>query len=319
VKSEIISRPLLILVGPTAIGKTALSLRLAKRYDGEIVSVDSMQVYRHMDIGTAKASLEERCAVPHHLIDIVDPDENYDAARFCVDSLQAIRDIHSRNRLPILTGGTGLYLQSLLQGIFTCAPVDVKIRSELQLRLQTVGLAGLYQELRLIDKGSADKIQANDRQRILRALEIFYSTGIPWSVHLEEQKEQVPSIRFTKILRTGLTDDRQNLYRRINTRCEMMISEGLENETRSLLARGYDKSLKPFSAIGYRHMIEYIDGNWSAEKMVELLARDTRRYAKRQYTWFSRMEELHWFDVSSQAGVLDLIDKWLDLNHGEFQ
>lgn len=310
-KSEIISDPILVLVGPTAIGKTALSLSLAKRFGCEIVSVDSMQVYRHMDIGTAKASKAERAKISHHLIDIADPTENYDAARFAIEALKAIREIHGRGGVPLLTGGTGLYLRALLHGIFPGVPVDEKIREKLHKRLSTEGCSKLHQELISIDRISAERIQEHDVQRVMRALEIFYVSGITWSEHLNEQQKQKPNIIFSKLLQIGLTCDRQQLYNRINMRSQMMIDAGLEDEVENLLSMGYSKSLKPFGAIGYRHMISYIEGELTYEEMVRTLARDTRRYAKRQYTWFSKIEDLLWFEINNPSKIIQLVDKWL--------
>jgi tRNA dimethylallyltransferase len=307
-----IIKPVLVVVGPTAIGKTELSLALAHHFQGEIVSVDSMQVYRYMDIGTAKASRQERAAIPHHLIDIVDPNEDYDAARFATDATRAIGDIHARGKLPLLTGGTGLYLRALLQGIFPGVPVDDKVRSQLRLRLDTEGCSKLHEELAGIDRSSAERIHQNDSQRLLRALEIFYVTGVPWSEHLVEQHGQAPAVTFARVLRVGLTCDRDHLYDRINRRCQTMVAKGLEDEVRALLARGYPRTTKSLGSIGYRHMINYIDGKWSRDDMARLLARDTRRYAKRQYTWFAKMDQLLWFETKDKETIFRLIEEWLE-------
>lgn len=310
-KSPIITKPCLVLVGPTAIGKTDLSLCLARRHGCEIVSVDSMQVYRYMDIGTAKASPSERAEIPHYLIDIIDPDEDYDAARFAKQSLQAIRDIHSRDKIPLLTGGTGLYLRALIDGIFPGVPGDEKIRQTLKVRLLTEGASKLHEELSICDSISAERIHENDTQRLLRALEVFYVSGVPWSKHIARHKKQIEGVRFTNVLQLGLTTDRDILYQRINKRCDRMLKCGLEDEVKNLLAMGYDRALKPFSSIGYRHMINYIDGHWTKDEAVRLLARDTRRYAKRQYTWFSKLRALQWFDVAEKQKVLDTVQVWL--------
>ncbi len=313
---DVFEKPLLVMVGPTAIGKTALSLRIAGQYDCEIVSVDSMQVYRYMDVGTAKASLRERQHIPHHLIDIVDPDENYDAARFAEDALHAIRDIQSRRKLPLLTGGTGLYLRSLLEGIFPGAPGDEELRTMLRLRLQTEGPLKLHEELAAVDRISAERIHMNDSQRLLRALEIFCSSGIPWSKHLENHGAM--PVRFTNTLQIGLTCDRSFLYKRINRRCEKMLAEGLEDEVEKLLGMGYHWKLKPMRAIGYRHMIGYLHREYSWQEMVDLLARDTRRYAKRQYTWFRPMSALQWHEVEEEDEIMAAVDNWLaQQNRGE--
>lgn len=305
-----IEQPCLVLVGPTAIGKTDLSLTLARRFGCEIISVDSMQVYRFMDIGTAKASLAERAEIPHHLIDIVDPDESYDAACFAGDGLRAVRQIHARGKIPLLTGGTGLYLRALFEGIFPGVPVNESIRQQLKQRLLVEGASTLHEELNLYDRFSAVKIHPNDSHRLLRALEIFYVSGIPWSEHISRHKKQNDDL-FANVLQIGLTTEREILYQRINSRCDIMLDSGLEEEVRNLLAMGYDKSLKSFGSIGYRHMINYIDGIWSWEETKRLLARDTRRYAKRQYTWFSNLQDLQWFDVDDQQNIISTADAWL--------
>lgn len=308
---EIIGHPCLVLVGPTAIGKTELSLILARRFGCEIVSVDSMQVYRHMDIGTAKVPVGERSEIPHHLIDIVDPDDTYDAARFAMDGLRAIRDIHSRGKIPLLTGGTGLYLRALFEGIFPGVPVDEQTRQMLKKRLLTEGSSKLHEELSTCDGDSAQRIHVNDSQRLLRALEVFHVSGIPWSEHIKAHRKQSPEVLLKNTLQLGLTTDRTNLYQRINRRCDSMLEEGLENEVRNLLAMGYDPALKAFDSIGYRHMINYIEGRWTKDEAIRLLARDTRRYAKRQYTWFSRITALRWFDVAEKQKPLETVEAWL--------
>lgn len=307
---EIISQPCLVLVGPTAIGKTDLSLTIARQFDCEIISVDSMQVYRYMDIGTAKASVSERAEIPHHLIDIVDPDDNYDATRFAIDGLRAIRDIHSRGKIPLLTGGTGLYLRALLEGIFPGVPTDETIRQKLKDRLLTEGSSKLHEELSLRDSASAKRIHVNDTHRLLRALEVWYVSGIPWSEHIKAHRNQAEGVVFKNALQLGLTTDRTNLYQRINKRCDSMLEYGLEDEVRQLLAMGYDPKLKSFGSIGYRHIINYIEGYWTKEETIRLLARDTRRYAKRQYTWFSRLTDLQWFDIAEKQKILQTVAAW---------
>lgn len=308
--TELIVQPCLVLVGPTAIGKTDLSLHLARRFDCEIISVDSMQVYRHMDIGTAKVSPGEQAEIPHHLIDVVDPDENYDAARFATDALHAVRDIHSRGKMPLLTGGTGLYLRALFQGIFPGVPVDEAARRKLEERLLAEGSSKLHEELSVCDSVSAKRIHQNDTHRLLRALEVFYVSGKPWSEHITSHRQQTERSLFVNSLQIGLTTDRENLYRRINKRCDIMLESGLEGEVRKLLAMGYDRTLKSFGSIGYRHMLNYIEGNWTEEETVRLLARDTRRYAKRQYTWFSKLAALQWFDVAEKEKILQTVEVW---------
>jgi tRNA dimethylallyltransferase len=269
-----------------------------------------MQVYRYMDIGTAKASISERAEIPHHLIDIVDPDDNYDAARFAIDGLIAIHDIHSRGKIPLLTGGTGLYLRALLEGIFPGVPVDEAIRQKLKDRLLKEGSSKLHEELSLIDSPSAKRIHVNDSQRLLRALEVWYGSGITWSEHIKAHKNQDQGVVFKNALQLGLTTDRTNLYQRINKRCDSMLEYGLEDEVRQLLAMGYDPKLKSFGSIGYRHIINYIEGSWTKDETVQFLARDTRRYAKRQYTWFSRLTDLQWFDIAEKHKILQTVEAW---------
>jgi tRNA dimethylallyltransferase len=305
-----ISEPVLVIVGPTAIGKTALSLELARSFNCEIVNMDSMQVYRYMDIGTAKATKEERSIVPHHLIDIVDPDQEYDAERFVSDACNAIKNIHSRKKIPLITGGTGLYLRALKEGLFIGGKHYPEIRARLKTRLANEGSSILHQELFLYDRISAVKIHINDTHRLIRALEIYHGSGIPWSEHLLLQAQEKSTPRFTKILQIGLTCDRKLLYERINKRCKTMLHNGLEQEVRGLMKAGYSQDLKSMMSIGYRHMVHYIKGVWGRDEMEELLARDTRRYAKRQFTWFHNTVNIKWFNVSEQDTIMSYISGW---------
>lgn len=310
-RGDSIQKPIVVLVGPTAVGKTELSLAIAERYNGEIVSVDSMQVYTYMDIGTAKPSLEERRGIAHHLLDVVTPDQPYDAASFARDAGNSIEGILRRNRLPILVGGTGLYLNALLQGLFPAPAVDETVRRQLRQRLVEEGLPSLYLELRSIDTIAAQKIGATDRQRILRALEIYLSSGVSWTEHLQRQADQLSSPRYTNTLQIGLSCDRRQLYSKIDERCRAMVAKGLEEEVFSLLSRGYHRNLKPMGAIGYRHMLDYLEGRNDQEVMLEKMSRDTRRYAKRQFTWFSRNDVIQWFLPTETLRIFSAIDQWL--------
>lgn len=305
-------RQILVLAGPTAIGKTDLSLRIARQYNCEIVSVDSMQVYKQMDIGTAKATLEERAEIQHHLIDIVEPDEDYDAASFATDALRVIKEIQNKDKIPLLTGGTGLYLRALFEGISPDIASDAEIKLHLQQRLAREGCSKLHEELTLYDSLSAQRIHKNDSHRLVRALEIFHSTGIPWSEHLRRHQLQLQRTPFAdSTLQICLTCERTRLYQRINERCLSMVEAGLEGEVRALLKKGYSRDLKSFNSIGYRHMVNYIDGTWDQEEMLGLLSRDTRRYAKRQFTWFAKMADMRWFDVNAPQEILNNIHNWL--------
>lgn len=303
-----IEQPVLFLVGPTAIGKTALSIDIAKRYNCEIISMDSMQIYKQMDVGTAKITLEEQEGVIHHLLDVVAPDEHYDAAIYCDEALLAIEKIHSAGKLPLITGGTGLYLQSLTKGFFDGPPGDDKVRQHLEEELQNEGAEAMHQKLIAIDTPSSQKIHPNDSYRVVRALEVYRITGIPLSEHIKGQDQ---TERFTNSLKVGLTSPRERLYERINLRTDIMLEQGLEVEVRELLMAGYGKELKSMGSIGYKHMVNYIEGEWDFEEMKTLLARDTRRYAKRQYTWFNKDKDIHWFDVQNeQPQIHELIQSW---------
>lgn len=306
--------PVLVLTGPTAIGKTGLSLQLAEQFHCEIVSVDSMQIYRHMDIGTAKASLEEREQVSHHLIDIIDPDEPYDAVRFARDAKRAIANIHDQNKLPLLTGGTGLYFQAVFHGIFPGVAGNKGARNELNTRLDRDGTSKLHEELSICDPISAARIHKNDAQRIVRALEVYLATGKALSSHIKEHNAKTRESGYGNTLQIGLTTQRDRLYKRINDRCRIMIEAGLETEVRKLLQMGYSEELSSMNSIGYRHMINYINGSWPKDKMIEILSRDTRRYAKRQYTWFNKNEKMKWFNVEDQKQIIEKVKTWVE-NH----
>ncbi len=293
-------------------GKTNLSLALARDFNAEIINMDSMQVYRYMDIGTAKPSPEERKGVPHHLLDYVNPDEEYNVARFVGDARQAIADICSRHKIPLLIGGTGLYLRGLLEGIFSMPPIAGEIKRRVRKDLKEKGSAALHAELGRVDPLSAARLHPHDSQRICRALEIWRATAIPWSVHLRrQQEERQRGLSCLKALKIGLRREREVLYQRINERTRLMIAQGLLDEVKSLLARGYAPELNAMQAIGYKHMVRYIRGEWGWEEAVEFQARDTRRYAKRQYTWFRRDNDVHWFGPEEKEAIHNLISQWL--------
>jgi tRNA dimethylallyltransferase len=315
-KQQIISAPVLVLVGPTAIGKTALSLTIAEQFQCEIISMDSMQVYRHMDIGTAKASAEERAQVPHYLIDICDPDEQYNAARFVSDALDAINDITTRGKVPLITGGTGLYLSALLNGLFTEVAVEESVRLEVHKRYEEKGREATYAELLQVDSVTAGRIHINDTQRLLRGLEIFHSTGIPWSKHLESQQQQQPSISFKHLLVMGLTCERSVLNQRIEKRAGMMVDLGLVEEVKGLQKMGFNGQLPSMQAIGYRHAVQYLSGTKPLDMIIEELVRDTRRYAKRQMTWFKKQRQLKWYDQNDDAPVIIDIKRMIQKAQG---
>ena len=308
VPQQIISGPVLVLVGPTAIGKTALSLSLSKQFRCEIVSMDSMQVYRYMDIGTAKVTPTERSNVPHHLIDIVNPDEDYNAHQYGCDSHAKIVEIHKRSAIPLLTGGTGFYLRSLRQGFFPAAPIAPEIRESIRAEIKDKGPQALHEEMSSYDQESAEKIHPNDTSRIVRAVEIYRATGMPLSAY---QKRSGVERQFEKMLTIGLRCERDDLYQRINTRTRKMVEGGLEEEVLKLVEMGYGPGLKPMQSIGYRHMLQYLKGAWSKQEMIETLSRDTRRYAKRQYTWFKSDDSIQWFHREDHPGVSSGVERWL--------
>jgi len=260
-----------------------------------------------MDIGTAKATLAERLEVPHHLIDIIDPDEQYNAARFVNDAVQEIKGIHKREAIPLLTGGTGLYLDALKNGIFDDNASDPEIRAGLHRRAAEHGTASLHQELARHDPVAAKKIHSNDTSRVIRALEVYFNTGAPYSEHLRKQSQQPKRISFENMVSIGLTMDRRKLYERIDQRTALMLEQGLKEEVQGLLDRGFGSDLKSMQSIGYRHMVHYLRGDWTADKLHEVLARDTRRYAKRQYTWFNKDNSILWFRRNDRAGIYQLL------------
>jgi len=315
---KIVHAPVLVLVGPTAIGKTGLSLELARKFGCEIVNVDSMQVYRYMNIGTAKPTLREREGIRHHLIDIVDPDEQYSSALFVRDALAAVDTIASAGKIPLLTGGTGLYLKSLTEGLFGYEETDAEgVRSHLRKRLEREGRETLFQELVEVDPESAARIHKNDTQRLLRALEIYETTGKIWSSHLNAQKE--PEIFFANLLQIGLSSERQMLYKRIEERTHAMLAGGLIEETEQLRRMGFSPELPSMQAIGYKHANNFLSGIWNLDDTLRMLIRDTRRYAKRQMTWFKKIKAIRWFERSNQEGIVQHIADWLADLHEEIR
>jgi tRNA dimethylallyltransferase len=315
-----LKQKLLVLCGPTAVGKTELSLEIAEKFSCEIIGVDSMQVYRYMDIGTAKPTTTERARITHYLIDVVNPDENYTLGRFVKDAEEAIQTIDSHKNIPLLAGGTGLYFKGLLEGVFdesnyaaenksgSLGEKNKSFKQKLRQKLQEEGNEAMHSELAKVDPDSAKRIHSNDTQRILRGLEIYYLTGITWSNHLTNHKKKNSQY---KVLKIGLTRPREELYERIDQRVQFMANEGLLSEVKKLLVMGYGKELKAMQSIGYRHMLNYIDGSWTWEQTLELLARDTRHYAKRQYTWFNNDPEIIWHDVREKDNILQDIGKFL--------
>ena len=288
---------LVVLAGPTGVGKTDLSIELAKRFNGEVVSADSMQVYRNLDIGTGKILPHEMQGVPHYLIDIQDPDQTYDAARFKEAGQEAIRKIHRSGHLPILVGGTGLYLEGLLYDLEFGGKnsTDSLVQQKLKAELEESGIEALWQRLNQLDPIAADKISLQNPRRILRALEVIETTGQRFSDQMSHQEKQS---RFREYLFV-LNRPRQQLYDRINQRVLQMIDQGLEDEVRSLYQRNMDPNLPAMKGIGYKEWRPYFEGKVSLQTVIEQIQQNSRRYAKRQLTWYrNRMKNVHWLDVS---------------------
>jgi len=291
---------LVVVLGPTAVGKSRVAVDLALRFGGEIVSGDSIQVYRGFDIGTDKPGPEVRRGVPHHLIDIVGPEAQYTAADFVRDALAAADGIAARGRLPIVAGGTGLYLKALLEGLFPGPGRDPALRTALETEAREKGLEVLFRRLEAVDPEYARKVRDRDRVRIVRALEVHAATGRPISDHFRDTRSPVEGRR---VIRVGLRLDRAALVRRIDERVDRMFARGLVDEVRGLLARGVPRSAPPFKALGYRHVLRLLGGEIGREDAVELTKIDTRQYAKRQMTWFRKMENVAWFSPDDGPGL----------------
>lgn len=303
---------LIVLAGPTGIGKTSLSLYLAEKLGCEIISMDSMQVYKYMDIGTAKPGVRERERVVHHLIDIVDPADTYNVGRFIRDAGRAIEDIAGRGRLPLLVGGTGLYMKGLLEGLSSVPQIPEEVREKIKKQLEDYGNEELFRKLQEVDPVTADRISVNDTQRLSRALEIFETAGRPWSDFIaEDEKKCLWGEERYNPLKLGLNCPRETLYDRINRRTGKMIEDGLIQEVEGLLAGGYSADLPAMQAIGYQHMTKYLEGIWDKDEAIDLMARDTRRYAKRQLTWFSKDTEINWFQPEDKRPLLEEARSWL--------
>jgi tRNA dimethylallyltransferase len=274
---------IIVVAGPTASGKTGLAVALAVSLGGEIINADSMQVYRHMDVGTAKPTLQERRGVIHHLLDVVDPDEDFNAAMYRQMALPLAKGVCAKNIPCFIVGGTGLYIRSLLGGLVELPPSDPMLRERLHLECDLKGAPKLHQQLARLDPERAESIHPNDRLRIIRALEIIEQTRQPASDLVKQHRFGNQEFLALKLC---LQVEKEQLYDRINARSEKMIDCGLVEETKRLMKKGYGPHLKSMTAIGYRHILKYLQGEWSLQKATETLKRDTRRYAKRQMTWF---------------------------------
>ncbi len=299
---------IVVICGATGIGKTSVGIELAEKLGGEIVSADSMQIYRYMDIGTAKPTSAELDRITHHLIDIVDPDQEYDAAQFSKQARERIADIIRRDRKPFIVGGSGLYIKALLHGLFQAKPVDSQIRRRLKRDVEEIGSQALHQRLQQVDPDTANKLHPNDSYRILRALETIESTGKSISeLHRAHDFEDDPFIA----LKIGLRMDRQNLYTRLDQRVDLMVEAGLVNEVKNLLEMGYTADLKSMQSIGYRHVVEYLQDKVSWDECVRTLKRDTRRFAKRQFTWFGADQQIQWYEPDPLNKILRKVQEFI--------
>jgi tRNA dimethylallyltransferase len=286
-----------VLAGPTAVGKTDLALDLAQRLGAEIISADSRQVYRELDIGTAKPTVEQRRAVPHHLVDLLDPRERYNAERFAQDALSAMRELTARGRQALVVGGTGFYIEALMYGMSDLPPVDPDVEVQLSGQAAERGVPAMHARLAAVDPETATRLQPNDRQRVLRALAVFETTGWPLSAFHRARPRQA-RVRVPRY--AVVTRPREELYARISARTDAMVAAGLVDEVRGLASR-YGWEAQGLKALGYRQLRGFLDETSTLAEAVAQLKRDTRRYAKRQLTWFRRVPEAVWIDLADPA------------------
>ncbi len=300
---------ILVIVGPTASGKTFLALEIARRIPVEIISADSRQVYQYLTIGTAKPPPEELEQVKHYFVDEILPDQHFSAGEFGIEGRRIIDKIIKRNKLPIIVGGTGLYVRSLVDGLFLGPGRKEDVRKELEARLASEGAENLLEELRRVDPGAAAKMLPSNQRRIIRALEVYYATGKPISQHHGEHKQK----QFFNPIFIGLQWERKKLYERINSRVEAMLASDFLDEVKGLLSRGYDDRYKSLQTVGYKEAFAFLRKEISHERMVELMKQNTRRFAKRQLTWFRRDERIRWFDIEEESEIPRIAEEVLIL------
>jgi len=301
-----------VIVGPTASGKTALALSIANKISAEIISADSRQIYRYLTIGTAKPSSEQLQQVPHHFIDLLEPDQKFNAGDFQEQGRKIISKILEKKKLPIIVGGTGLYVQAIVDGFFEQPVISGEVRTLLESRLAVEGKEALYSELQSIDPESAAAMDSTKFRRVIRALEIFYETGTPIShFHKQHKINKIYDATFF-----GLNWERNLLYERINKRVETMFANGFLDEIRQLNAAGFDDQFQSLQTVGYKEAFAYLHNEISKERMIELMKQNTRRFAKRQMTWFRKEERIQWFDISSETQIEEIAKKiTLQTNH----
>lgn len=302
-----IKKPMIILSGPTAVGKTALSIELAKRVNGAIISADSMQVYKYMDIGSAKIMPEEMDGVKHYLIDALEPSEEFNIVVFQKMAKEALEEIYANGQIPIIAGGTGFYIQALLYDIdFENQDCNEEYRAKLEQIAREQGAEVLHARLQEIDPVSAEKIHANNVKRVIRALEFYHLTGKPISEHNEAEHQKESPYNFAYFV---LTDERENLYKRIDMRVDLMVNHGLLDEVKHLKNMGYHRDMVSMQGLGYKEILDHLDGKCTLDEAIYIIKRETRHFAKRQLTWFRREREVHWLDKSQynydEKAVLD--------------
>ena len=314
--SENKKKPMIILTGPTAVGKTDLSIQLAKAINGEIISADSMQVYRHMDIGSAKVTPEEMDGVCHHLIEVLEPEEEFNVVVFQKLAKEALTGIYERGHIPIIVGGTGFYIQALLYDIdFTENDGDTAIRRELEKLAQTQGAGCLHQMLQEIDPESAAAIHQNNVKRVIRAIEFYRQTGKKISLHNEQEREKQSPYQFLYYV---LDTDRKTLYERIDRRVDLMMEHGLVDEVKHLADMGCTRDMVSMQGLGYKEILDYLSGEIPLEEAVYILKRDTRHFAKRQITWFKRERDVRWLELEQfQNDRKKVLEHILDEIEGE--
>lgn len=296
-------RKVLVITGPTASGKTAQSINVVLKLNGEIISADSRQIYKHMPVSTSQPSEDHLRLVKHHFISILEPDQGFNAGEFGIKGREIIEDIFSRGKVPVITGGSGLYIRSLIDGFFEEISRDQEVREKLYHKLETEGEASLYEELKDVDRETYNRIPKGKIRRVIRALEIFHSTGKKISEH---HKEKI-KINFETV-QTGLLVERNILYDRINERVDEMIEAGLLDEVRNLMEKGFHyKKNYPVDTVGVKEVMKFFEGEYGQEEMLRLIKQNTRRYAKRQMTWFRNDERINWIESSSGEDLSDKI------------
>lgn len=302
-------RVVIVIVGPTCSGKTQVGISLAKNLNSEIISADSRQIYKYLSIGTAKPLNSELTLVKHHFIDYLEPDVDYNVSRYEADALSIINNLFDKNKIPIVVGGSGLYIKALIDGIFNSVDVDEEYRDELNEKRVKFGSEFLYGELKRVDPLSAEKMLPQNWKRVMRALEVYHITGESISKFHENYKRE----NKYNFIQFGLNWDRQILYKNIERRVDKMISDGLIEEVRQILSKGFTKELNALNTVGYKEVISYLNNEITLERAVELIKRNTRRFAKRQLTWFRKDERIQWLPISSFGDLIEIPEKILGI------